>query len=293
MNGKSDLYLGLIIFLLNFLIAVSQNWTATDLVWSLWISSLVLGYAYILTALLGILVTGEEGALMAGSKNSSKIKTPAPALNIFFLFTLLFMTGFSKYTLIFFLLVVASVLFWLDDDVKYRLGLSFLPDKQSFISRMFINLPAVLFMLGFFSFHFIFFHFVHSIFLNGFFPILDEAPFGKNIEETLFYFFDLVKISADRFWMFIVLSAVSRLSLYLKAFNSGGTASMFLPYKNVVRMHITIFIVAFLSMANVQNYALYLIFIIYFLPLRSLWRLLKPAKQSKEAPSWSSNKPIN
>jgi hypothetical protein len=173
------------------------------------------------------------------------------------------------------------------------LGLSFLPDKQSFISRMFVNLPAVLFMLGFFSFHFIFFHFVHSIFLNGFFPILDEAPFDKTIEETLFYFIDLIKISTSRFWMFIVLSAVSRLSLYLKAFNSGGMASMFLPYKNVVRMHFTIFIVAFLSMANVQNYALYLIFILYFLPLRSLWRLLKPEKQSEETQPWSSNKPIN
>jgi hypothetical protein len=292
-NSKNDLYLGIVLFLLNFMIAVSQNWSATDLVWSLWISSLVVGYAYILTTILGILIKGDEGALMGVSKNSSKVRTPTPVLNVFFLFTLLFMTGFSRYTLIFFLLVVLSILFWLEDDLKSKLGLAFLPGKKSFISKLFINFPGVLFLLAFFSFHFIFFHFVHSIFLNGFFPILDEAPFGKDIEETLFYFFDLIKISASRFWMFIALSAISRLSLYFRAFNSGGMASMFLPYKNVIRMHITIFAVAFLSMANVQNYALYLIFIIYFLPLGTLWRMLKPTKKTEEIPSWSSNKPID
>jgi hypothetical protein len=291
-TGKNDLYLGIGVFLLNFMIAVAQEWSATDLVWSLWISSLVLGYAYILTAILGTLVRGDSAQFVSSGKNPAKVKAPMPLLNIFFLMALIFMTGFSKYTLIFFLLVALSVAFWLDDDIKMKIGLSFLPSSKSFISRIFINFPAVLFLLGFFSFHFIFFHFIHSIFLNGFFPILNEAPFGKTLDETVYYFFDLIRISAGRFWMFIALSAVSRLSLYLKAFNSGGMDSMFMPYKNVVRMHITIFIVAFLSMADVQSYALYLIFIIYFLPLGTIYRMVKPAKKQQENPPWTSDKPI-
>jgi hypothetical protein len=292
MTERKDIILGLAIFILNFIMAVSQNWTAKDLVWSLWISSLILGYAYILTTIMGFFIRGDREALLGGSRNASKVKTPVPVLNVFFLFALLFMTGFSKYTFLFFILVVLSILFSLDRDHKSRIRLPFLPDPDNFLSKLIINLPAVLFILGFFSFHFIFFHFVHSIFLNGFFPLIKEAPFGKTIEETVFYFFDLIKISFNRYWMFIGLSAVSRLTLYAKAFKGGGMNSMIIPYKNVVRMHITIFAVAFMSMAHVQNYALYLIFIIYFLPIRKLYRLLFPAKKSVDVQQPHMNKPI-
>ena len=292
MTDRKDIFLGLGIFILNFIMAHSQNWTATDLVWSLWISSLILGYAYILTTILGFFIRGDREALVGGSRNASKVKAPVPVLNVFFLFTLLFMTGFSKYTLLFFILVALSILFSLDREYKSRIGLQFLPDPDTFLSKLIINLPAVLFILGFFSFHFIFFHFVHSIFLNGFFPLLNEAPFGKTIEETVMYFFDLIKISFNRYWMFIALSAVSRLALYTRAFKGGGMDSMIIPYKNVVRMHLTIFAVAFMSMAEVQNYALYLIFLIYFLPIRKLIRLIFPGKKPADSRHPPMNTPI-
>jgi L-asparagine transporter-like permease len=136
-----------------------------------------------------------------------------------------------------------------------------------------IALPSALFLLGFFSFHFIFFHFVHSIFLNGFFPLLTESPFGKSIEGTFGYFFDIIRLALPRYWIFILLSGLSRLNLYSQAFASRGAGSMFIPYKNVIRMHITIFVLAFISFSGISNYTLYFVFIIYFLPLGDLFRL--------------------
>ena len=292
MLQRKETLFGLFLFLINFLWAVHQNWSATDLVWSLWISSLVLGYAYILVSIAGMLFFGKE----AGIKLSLGSKHPAQfsmvGMNIFFLIALLFITGFSKYTLYYFFLVMLSILFALSPEKKEQLGLHFLPDRDRFISRLIIQFPGILFILGFFSFHFIFFHFVHSIFLNGFFPILQDSPFGKTPGETVGYFFQLITLSLQRFWVFILLSALSRYNLYTKSFKAGNMDSMFIPYKNVVRMHLTIFLVAFLSMAELSHYALYFIFVIYFLPMGDILRLLKSSPKKESVPDYQDNRPI-
>jgi len=289
---RNDIFLGFFIFLLNFILAVHQNWSATDLVWCLWISSLVLGYAYILTTILGILLRGDQGVFVRGGKKKNKMSAPVPVMNVFFLIALLFITGFSKYMIYYFMFVVVSILLSLPEEYQKRLGLGFLPNRNTFVARLLVNFPAAIFMLGFFTFHFGMFHFVHSIFLNGFFPILPESPFGKTMDETGIYFQHIIEMAVSRFWPFILLSAVSRLGLYSKAFRGGGMDSMFIPYKNVIRMHITIFVVAFLSMANSGNYALYFIFVIYFLPLGSIFRLLKISRKGEKLPDFQSNKPI-
>ncbi|UCF65734.1 MAG: hypothetical protein JSW33_07845 [bacterium] len=293
MSNKRDIILGLLMFLANFLWAVHQNWSATDLVWSLWISSLVLGYAYILVSIAGMLFFGKEAGIQLprGSKYSAQFSMVG--VNIFFLMALLFITGFSKYTFYYFFLVILSFLFALSREKKDQLGLHFLPDRDSFVSRLFIQFPGILFILGFFSFHFIFFHFVHSIFLNGFFPILQDSPFGKTMDETVGYFFQLITISLHRFWVFILLSALSRYNLYTKSFKAGNMDSMFIPYKNVVRMHLTIFLVAFLSMADLSHYALYFIFIIYFMPMGDVIRLIKSSCKKESIPDIENNRPIH
>ncbi len=272
---KSDITLGLLIFLLNFTLAVYEKWSATDLIWGLWISSLTLGYAYILITIFGMFIRGDQPALTGIRSRQSKTGQPVIGLNIFFLLIILFITGFSKITFFFFLVVLLSIVFALDAQTREKYGLNFLPDSRHFISRILINLPAALFMLAFFSFHFIFFHFVHSIFLSGFFPLLKTSPFDLNLNDMSGYFLHLIQFTISRFWIFIALSAFSRRELYVNAFKSGATQGMIVPYKNVARMHLTIFVVAFLSFAAPGDYVLYFIFIIYFLPIGPVLRLLK------------------
>jgi hypothetical protein len=92
----------------------------------------------------------------------------------------------------------------------------------------------------------------------------------------------MIKISISRFWVFVALSALSRFDQYVKAFRCGLKDSMFIPYKNVVRMHITIFALAFMYMAGLQSYLLYFILILYFLPVKTIYRLLKPKPESND-----------
>ncbi len=285
MTEKRDVLIGLVMFALNFLIAVWQKWTATDLVWGLWVSSLTLGYAYILTSIFGMLFHGQTASMLGGKGCNKGSQTPPAIANVIFVVILVLVTGFSYITLIFILFVAISVLLSLDRERKERMGLGFLPDRQHAVVRLMTNLPPVLFFLGFFSFHFIFFHFIHSIFLNGFFPILAESPFGQSMDETVVYFFDLIKISVRQLWLFVLVSGLSRLNLYVKAFRGEGENTLFLPYKNVVRMHITIFVVAFLSMAKLHHYVLYFVFIIYFLPVGSIIKWIDASRKSKKNPN--------
>ena len=71
-----QVFLGLFSFLLMLLTAVAQGWTATEMVWSLWISSLVLGYSFIITAILAMFFGGQEAGLVgriASSAGSSAL----------------------------------------------------------------------------------------------------------------------------------------------------------------------------------------------------------------------------
>jgi hypothetical protein len=45
-------------------------------------------------------------------------------------------------------------------------------------------------------------------------------------------------------------------------------------------------------MANIGNYALYFIFVIYFLPLGSIFRLLKASRTDEKLPGIQGNKAI-
>ncbi len=292
MKQRIDTTYAIITFLITIVLATTQHWSATDLIWSLWISSLILGYAYIIISISGMLIKGDTSSIM-GKKTSGTGNPPVVILNVFFLIILVFVLGFSKYTLLFFLLVALSILLNLSDEQKSHLGLGFLPASHRFISRLIIHLPSAIFMLGFFSIHFLMFHFIHAIFLNLFFPLLQDSPFDKTMDQTLIYLFNIFQEALKRFWPFILLSAFSRFDHYLKAFAAKGSASMFIPYKNVVRMHITIFAMAFMSALNLSNYILYFVLLLYFLPAKRVFRFIKTSDSAQNQNQPDLRKPIS
>lgn len=207
-----QVFLGLFSFLIMLLMAVAQDWTATEIVWSLWISSLVLGYSFIVTAIL---------AMFFGSQETGPVG-----------------------------------------------------QISSFLGRdsLLLRLIGALFMMGFFSFHFLFFHFVHSIFLNQFFPLARSDVFDG---MGLRYFSNIIAICIRRYWPFILTSAISQSGKYIRAFQQVGSSLLSMPYKNVVRMHLSIFVFAFLHIAGAPSVALYFVLIVYFFPLHGLWEFLR------------------
>lgn len=278
MTDRKEINLGIFFFLLNLALAIYQQWSVTDLLWGLWISSLTLGYAYILAAIAGMVIRRDAHVLYKGDTDQKNPQPPAAVMNIFFFLIVLFFSGLSLLTLIFFFLALVSVVISFGRNIREKFGLNFLPTPETAVGRFLIILPAAVFLLGFFSFHFIFFHFIHSIFLNGFFPLTQQSPFGETLTGTVGYFQNIIQLSVSQYWMFILISGFSRLSLYSRAFKAGGAEVMLLPYKNVVRMHLTIFVLAFLSIFGISRYALYFIFVIYFLPLHLLFGLFKSKK---------------
>jgi hypothetical protein len=118
--------------------------------------------------------------------------------------------------------------------------------------------------LAFFTFHFGMFHFVHSVFLNGFFPLVESR-------DGFPHFFAMVARSFTSFWPLVVASFLARLS---DIFPDSGTQSVkdsfAAPYANVVRMHLLIFVFAGLHMAGLSRLAIIPVLAAYFFPWKAV-----------------------
>jgi hypothetical protein len=214
-------------------IAVFQQWQAKDLVWSLWISSLIIGYAFIVTSALSVFfrpLTPNSGAAAGRQSLFAALSLP-PAL--------------------------------------------------IFLGRCL----SVAFLLLFFTIHFGMFHFVHGLFLNMFLPLTDWRPFGRTPDDVSGYFIWSIGLTARSYWPFIALSALSRLGDFGKALKAPGGPNMSMPYANVVRMHIMIFVFAGLYGAGLAAYAVYPVLVLYFFPAGSIAKLAIRKRRARRQPA--------
>ena len=249
--------------------AVYLKWSARDLLWSLWISSLSIGYFTILSGFVGGVLLGRLPDSSTEDKPGKKKTGNAPpaVLAVFFLIPVAFIFGLSRVTLVFALLAVVSVMATI---YKHVLSTGEAKGKKGFFDftvNLLINFPAGIFLIVFFSIHFGGFHFIHSIFLNGFFPLIDEQPFGKTPAETVFMFRDLITASLTRYWFFIAASVVASFDNIFATLKGTGGDFMLEPYKNVIKMHAMIFIIAFAGAAGLHQYVLYAALFLYFFPV--------------------------
>jgi hypothetical protein len=202
-------------------VAGVQRWQAKDLVWSLWISSLTLGYSFIVASALSIFSRPiEPGGKSPGGPGALLAALAAPPAVVF-----------------------------LGRCISFAL------------------------LLAFFTIHFGMFHFIHGLFLSMFFPLADYGAYGGANEFVSRYFGWTVGETARAYWPFIAMSALSRLGDFKNALRAPGGPNMSMPYANVVRMHIMIFVFAGLSGAGLSAYAVYPVLVLYFFPAGSLVKL--------------------
>jgi hypothetical protein len=287
MSKKGDIILGLVMFFVNLAWAVYQQWEVSDLLWSLWISSLLLGYGYIFISMFASLFSMNRPALVLEEGRRTDVLAPGIGFNLFLFLAIFFSSGFSTYTLIMFIILISSVLVSLNAETKKKLRIDFVPNFPLTVSLFFLSIPMALFMLSFFTVHFVGFHLAYSMVINEYFPLVARADF-QDFRDFLDYVKNILQITISRYWVFISFSALSRLRLYGNASKSGGS-SFFMPYKNVFRMHVTIFLIVLLNIYQISHYLLYAVFIIYFLPVADLFRLIFPKKSTaKQIPQKSS-----
>ena len=186
--------------------ALAFRWQARDIIWSLWISSLTFGYAWMLTAFIRAIVSA-DGWAKAGAAVGG------------------------------------------------------------------------LFTLTFFFLHFSLFHAVHGEFLNGFFPLQPQLAFRPQHLTTL------APLALAAYWPFVLMTFVSRVRDFpwRKAPQNLG-ALMFMPYVNVLRMHVIIFIFAALDFAHLTRFAILPILLFYFFPWRIFNRERKALAQKPHLP---------
>ncbi|MFH1690698.1 MAG: DUF6498-containing protein [Candidatus Eisenbacteria bacterium] len=196
--GGRDLALDLFAFAGTVACAAVFRWEARDVIWGLWISSLTVGYATIVSSI----VRGVRHVL-----------------------------------------------------VGYKV----------------LAVVGGLGALAFFTVHFGMFHFVHAVFLNGFFPLVDDG-------DKFPRFLGMVARPAASFWPLIVASFLSRLSdIFPGSPAPSGKDSFAAPYGNVVRMHLLIFVFAGLHMANLSRLAIIPVLAAYFFPWKAVRRHLRGA----------------
>lgn len=282
-NAKVHIGIHLGLFGLMVAMAVYSTWSTTDLVWSLWISSLAVGYSLILTSILGTLVHGsavafvlpKAGALARpGARGQLPGGCAALPLNVFIVIVCLATVGLNALGGVVLLVVAASSALAAVGVVRSRPGWEFLPDPERGPVRVLIALPGALFMLGFFTIHFGIFHLVHSLFLNGFFPLVGGGPFGRSGDQVFGLVGACAREALVRYWPFVAASALSRVPTYAAAFRTTDGSMMLTPQLNVIRMHVMIFVFAFLGAAGLQSYGLYPLLIVYFLPVGDLLALV-------------------
>lgn len=128
-------------------------------------------------------------------------------------------------------------------------------------------------LLAFFTVHFGMFHYVHSVFLNDFFPIFDDARMAENLFNTLSY-------TLRQYWPLVLTTFLSRFTDMPTGEKHRGIGAAFAaPYGNVIRMHFLIFVFAGLNAAGWSEWAIFPIVAFYFVPWFALLQWLRAARQ--------------
>lgn len=225
----------LALFAATVAVAALQQWSATDLVWSLWISSLVVGWAFIVTTLLvGDGAGGDGSGPAGGGPGGGGGSAPGAA---------------------------AAAGAGAGNRLQGLVG----PART----------VGALFLLFFFTLHFGFFHYGHSIFLNEFFPLV-EPPGGSTFWGPAWWG-GLVATAAGRYWPFLAATALSRRADFRRSVETVPETgdALFRPYRNVLRMHVLIFVFAGLEAAGLTGWAVYPVLFFYFFPLGALKSLVR------------------
>jgi hypothetical protein len=231
-------------FVLGLGVARLAGWTTTDLVWSLWLSSFVVGYSMIVWTVVRPAVdiaraARQDPAFTAGvlQQSGGAAAVGASILVVGGLFVLAFFTihfGGFHYVHSQFL----GAFFPIDGSGAGTTGMSTYLE----VARRY-------------------WHFLPSAFLA------ERAGFARSPA--------LVKPDVS-----VTVAAIAA----RKAANAAKGSAMFAPYRNVMRMHFLIFFFALAHFAGLDSFAVYaVVYAVYFLPWRLLSKETQSAQSAQGA----------
>jgi len=280
LTPRKKFFIDLFLFAATVYFAWWNQWRVADLAWSLWISSLTLGYLFILVSIVGTLVHGPAQIFKSKPSEKDDTKSNHPiASAIAPIVFILFLTGFSEFTLYILPYALLILFFRLAPVLHQKPGWGFVPNVPPAVADVLIALPVMLFLLAFFTVHFGGFHMVHGMFLNQYFPLLAQYPVSTSIKGEMSLFRTLILTSFSKYWFFVLTSALSSWKNFIKAFRTNDGSMMMRPYLNVIRMHVMIFVFAAMNAFKIEGAALYILLVLYFFPITSLVGIFRKKKK--------------
>jgi len=278
---RRELQLDLLAFLGTLVAAIVQGWRASDIIWASWIASLLTGLSFFLILSFKMLQDYTSGGSAkepsekktGAGKADKDNKVPQPMegnpgclclaiSGVIGLAAWLVGPGIARIILL--LLIGINVVAMFVEILAPRgwLGLN-LNQKPT---RALFYTPTALFLVFFFLIHFGGFHAGHAFFLSFFVPLGIEfevtGAILDSLRENTGIFFDYLVWA---YWPYMLSVAVKNAEAYRSALNSRSKqgVEMILPYKNVVRIHILIFVLIPVATMG-SNFALTLVALMFF-----------------------------
>lgn len=254
-GGRDEIPLGrrilpdILAFSIGLALAYFLNWETTDLVWSLWLCSLVLGYTTLLATIAG------GGYILANAVNylDSVRKYRRPVFIAGFCGGLFFLGFFSLHFCGFHAghSVFLNQFFPLEDMPKDGFGAAFMN-------------PPLLWLLVF----------THLVKPYGIFIIPALIAERKHVLKPLFKAIELARLMRNG------TPASSQINFAAVASNIKQQkfvhSMMGRPYINVVRMHLLIFFFAFSHFLKIDSFIIYtVVYSVYFFPWLEIASLRK------------------
>lgn len=237
-RGWSEAWLDLLAFTFGLGVAWWRQWQATDLIWSLWLSSLVVGYAIIVWSIFGPMVFIGSQAWLGRRELSGISVGPAMLGGAAVVLGGVFLLAFFTFHFAMFHFVHSAFLqgFFPLTESEHVRGMPNFEMYLEVLRRYWIFLPAAF--------------------------VAERMTFR-------------LQPAAEEETQDIAVTAAAIEARKRRNARKSGMNGMMAPYRNVVRMHLLIFFFAGAHFAHLDNFVVYaIVYAVYFFP----WRMIRREK---------------
>ncbi len=253
-------------FGITVVIAFIEDWRAADIIWAAWLASLLVGLSFYLVLTAGLIIDKARGKQLAADRGSSPGCLGAGSIGFIGLLAWLAGPGILRMVLASIAGLVLSSLIFTAAARRNETGPS---EKEKPLRRGIAFIPAAVFMLFFFIGHFGGFHAGHAFFLSLLVPAELEVQaviesFAGARELLFASFRGLLAV----YWPYVAAVGVKSLFTYRDLLRAESKEnSMILPYRNVVRIHLLIMVMAPAALANLGRPVMIIALFFFYFPI--------------------------
>jgi hypothetical protein len=261
---RKELVFGLIGFAVTVTFALMEDWKAADIVWAAWLSSLLVGLSFFFVMTFKLLHDKAKGVRLKEEEGSGP--GCLGSASIAFMGLLAWLSGPGVVRIVLICLIALDVAGIIANILAKKRIFGLNPELP--VIRILLFIPTALFIFFFFLGHFGGFHAGHAFVLQFLVPLELEVPGTiDSLAGTRSVFFSFFKVLFLAYWPYVLSVATASFRSYHKALVSEKKDYMTVPYRNVIRIHILIFILAPVAMAGLGRVVTIVVLFFFYFPV--------------------------